>query len=105
MSFLSIHEKFNKPYLPLYKESKIPKTISSLYMEDTVSSTLEKFVECVKSVMQSYQITLWSIYRAGRITASNFKCTVRTNPNKPYISLVNKICYPQQHAFANSATR
>ena len=43
--------------------------------------------------------------QAVRITASNFKCAVQTNPNKPSISLVKKMCYPQQHAFANSATR
>ena len=77
----------------------------------------------VQSAMQSYQVTddeicylekatrlqskckLWSIHRAGRITASNFKLAVRTNPNKPSISLVKKLFYPQQHTFTNSATR
>jgi len=66
------------------------KIIFLLYTEDKVSLSLEELVECAKSVMQSYQITddeisnlekatqlqsrcrLWSIHRAGRITASMF---------------------------------
>ena len=39
------------------------------------------------------------------ITASNFKSAVRTDPDKPSISLVKKLCYPQQHAFSTNATR
>ena len=122
-AIFSVHEKFNTPYLPLSQQRQMPKTISSLYMEEKVGSTHEELVECAKSAIQSYHITeeeicnlenatqlqskcrLWSIHRAGRITASNFKCAVRTNPDKPSVSLVKKICYPQQHAFTNSATR
>ena len=48
---------------------------------------------------------LWSVHRAGRITANNFKCAVQTNPDKPSASLVKKVCYPQQHAITNSTTR
>lgn len=88
-----------------------------------MNSVHEDLVESVKSTMQSYQVTndeicnleketrlqskctLWSVHRAGRITATNFKLAVHTNPNQPFISLVKKLCYPQQHAFTSSATR
>jgi len=93
-------------------------------MEDKVDSVHEELVECAKSTMQSYQVTddeicnlekatrlqskckLWSVHRTGRITVSNFKLALRTNPNRPSISLVKKLCYPLQHGFyTSSATR
>ena len=75
-------------------------------MEDKQNSCYDELVDVSKSVMSSYQTTdeeihnleeasrlqskckLWSIHREGRITASNFKSAVRTNPNKPSVSLV-----------------
>ena len=92
-------------------------------MEDKQSSTYSELVDIAKSVMDSYKATdeeirnleeatqlqskcrLWSIHRAGKITASNFESAVRTNPDKPAISLIRKLCYPQQHALSNSATK
>ena len=92
-------------------------------MEDNQKSSYDEFVDVSKFVMSSYQTTdeeihnleeatrlqskcrLWSIHREGRITASNFKSAVRTNPSKPPVSLVKKLCYPQQHAFTSSATK
>ena len=122
-AIFSVHEKFNTPYIPLSQQRKMPKTISSLYNEEKVSSKHGELVECARLAIQSYDITeeeinnlekatqlqskckLWSIHRAGRITASNFKSAVRTNPNQPSVSLIKRICYPQQHVFTNSATR
>ena len=92
-------------------------------MADKLSSTYSDLVHLAQAKMSSYKITneeiqnleqatqlqskcrLWSAHRAGRITASNFKSAVRTDPCKPSVSLVKKICYPQQHVFSNSATR
>ena len=120
---LSIHEKYNKPYVPLSQQKKLPKTISLYYMEDKQKSSYDELVDVSKSVMSSYQTTdeeihnleeatrlqskcrLWSIHREGRITASNFKSAVRTNPSKPSVSLVKKLCYPQQHVFTSNATK
>lgn len=120
---LSIHEKYNKPYIPLSQQKKLPKTICSYYMEDKQNSLYDELVDVSKSIMSSYEITdeeihnlgkatqlqskcrLWSIHRAGRITASNFKSAVRTNHNKPSVSLVKKLCYPQEHSFTSNATK
>ena len=120
---LSIHEEYNKPYLPLSEQNKLPKTVSSFCMDDKLNSTYSELDNAAHTVMSSYKISdeeshnlqeatqlqskcrLWSTHRAGRITASNFKSAVRTNPDKPSISLVKKLCYPQQHAFSTNAMR
>ena len=90
----------------------MPITVSSFYMDDKVNSTYSELVNAAHTVMSSYKVSdeeihnlqeetqlqskcrLWSIYRAGRITASNFKPAVQTDPDKPSISLVKKLCYP-----------
>ena len=47
---------------------------------------------------------LWTIHRAGRVTASNFKAAVSTNAGNPSISLIKKLCYPEACRFSNAAT-
>ena len=92
-------------------------------MDDKLNSTYSELVNAAHTVMKSYNVSdeeihnlqeatqlqpkcrLWSTHRAGRITASNFKSAVQTDPDKPSISLVKKLCYPQQHAFSTNATR
>ena len=92
-------------------------------MDDYQTSPYAELVDKACSVMSSYKITneeilnleeathlqskckLWSIHRAGRITASNFKSALCTDPCKPSVSLVKRLWYPQQHAFSTSATR
>eukprot|EP00058_Branchiostoma_floridae_P013212 XP_002598700.1 hypothetical protein BRAFLDRAFT_95816 [Branchiostoma floridae] len=39
----------------------------------------------------------WFEYRAGRITASNFRAAVSTNPVSPSVSLIKRICYPEAY--------
>lgn len=48
---------------------------------------------------------LWMKYRAGRITASQLFQAVHTDPNKPAISLVLAICYPESAKFTSTATK
>lgn len=48
---------------------------------------------------------LWFSMREGRITASMFKDSVRTNPDSPAKKLICQICYPQTKKFATEATR
>lgn len=38
-------------------------------------------------------------YRAGRITASNFKSACATSMNKLSLSLIKQICYPRKRIF------
>ena len=120
---LSIHEKYNKPYLPLSEEKKLPKTVSSFYMDEKLNSTYTELIDAAHTIVSSYKVSdeeihnlekvtelqsrcrLWCTHRAGRITASNFKSAVQTYPDKPSVSLVKKLCYPHQHAFSTSATR
>ena len=50
----------------------------------------------------------WFRYRAGRVTASNFKAAARTqaaNPGNLSRSLIKRICYPSTVRFSTAATR
>ena len=47
----------------------------------------------------------WFLHRAGRITASNFKSVVVTNPCMPSQSLIKRICYPEAFKFTTAATK
>ncbi|XP_049267370.1 uncharacterized protein LOC125756543 [Rhipicephalus sanguineus] len=46
----------------------------------------------------------WFTYRAGRITASVAKSVCSTSLDKPSVSLLKKICYPEQQKFTTAAT-
>ena len=49
----------------------------------------------------------WFRYRAGRITASNFRAAIRTqtaNPDNLARSLIKRICYPGSYKFTSAAT-
>ncbi len=48
---------------------------------------------------------LWHIHREGRITASNVKAVIATNPSMPAQSLIKRICYPQAFKFSTESTR
>lgn len=47
----------------------------------------------------------WYEQRAGRITASNFKACVRTNVERPSVSLIKTICYPMKVPVSAPALR
>ena len=106
-------------FLPLSQQKKLPVTISSFCMDDNQISTYVELVDRACSV-SSYKITdekilnleqaiqlqskckLWSIHRAGTTTAGNLKSAVRTDPCKPSVSLVKRLCYPEQRAIQSS---
>ena len=58
-----------------------------------------------KMTREQSRSNAWFQYRAGRITASNFKAAVSTDPAKPAVSLIKRICYPQAYKFSTEATR
>ena len=121
-SILSIHAKYNEPYKPLSVSKCLPATISSLYDSKRENDSLDDLVNYsrrakeeytvtdseVKTLEEStrlqYKCTLWGVHRAGRVTASNFKAAVHTNPEKPSLSLVRKLCYPSVFKFKSAAT-
>ena len=72
----------------------------------TATTMLMQHCEMVEQVTRSQAHSkLWYVYRAGRITASNFKSAVHTNPSNPSTSLIKKICYPQSYKFKTEATQ
>lgn len=46
----------------------------------------------------------WFKYRAGRITASRFKAVCRTNIEKPSLTVIKGVCYPQKVIFYSKQT-
>lgn len=65
----------------------------------------EEMVEHVEGITRNQaKCQKWYAYRAGRITASNMKNVCTTTVSKPSLSLLKKICYPEEHQFSSSAT-
>ncbi|KAH7959762.1 hypothetical protein HPB49_013685 [Dermacentor silvarum] len=46
----------------------------------------------------------WFAFRAGRVTASTAHAACRTTLTQPSVSLVKKICYPEESKFSSPAT-
>uniref|UniRef100_A0A224Z0X7 Inhibitor of growth protein 3 n=1 Tax=Rhipicephalus zambeziensis TaxID=60191 RepID=A0A224Z0X7_9ACAR len=46
----------------------------------------------------------WFAFRAGRVTASTAHASCRTSLNNPSVSLVKKMCYPEESKFFSAAT-
>ena len=55
---------------------------------DSYKATDEEIRNLEDATQLQSKCRLWSINRAGRIIASNFKSGVWTNPNKPAVSLL-----------------
>lgn len=53
---------------------------------------------------QQSKCSAWFKYRAGRVTASVMKSVCRTTTTRPSVSLLKKICYPEQHQISTAAT-
>ena len=48
---------------------------------------------------------MWFQHRAGKVTASNFKSAAHTSGLKPSLSLIKRICYPEEYSFSTEATK
>ena len=68
-----------------------------------ISPAQQRHLESLTRDQSKSQV--WMKYRAGRITASRLFQAVHTDPNKPAISLVRAICYPESVKFSSSATK
>lgn len=71
-------------------------------LEFTVTDSDCEYIEQL-SAEQSKSI-YWYRFRAGRITASNFKKSCRTSLTNPSISLIKTICYPEDTIFYSKNT-
>lgn len=109
-------------YVPDVLKIILPKPIGSLFDKTCVGlplsevlkrcKELEHLVSC--STEQQHAISVltcnqstsrwWIRYRSGRITASIFRKTLRTQLEKPSVSLIKQICYPEAMAFKSEPT-
>ena len=124
-AILSLLPQYCDDYIPRMGKGVLPKPLTDLYdkkcfeiasfsellsecekVYTTATTMLTQHCEMVEQVTRDQAHSkLWYVYRAGRITASNFKNAVHTSPCDPSISLIKKICYPQSYKFKTKATQ
>lgn len=101
----------------------LPKPIGSMFKMDLMGCSLTQLVEKSNELYSQISISFeqreaissltlnqsdsknWFRYTAYRITASKFKCVLKTSIEKPSISLIKEICYPEAFKFTSEATR
>ena len=121
-NILSVHHKFNEPFVPVSQRVQLPPTITSLFEPTKTKLSYDELVVAAENVKSSYSVTdeesrnleevtrlqarykLWEVHRAGRVTASNLRATVHTDANNPSKSLIKRICYPEACKFVSTAT-
>ena len=102
-------------YLPLLaKCEEVTRTLKVLYYifgqwliggHLCLQVNLEQVVLLEKSTRGQACNKSWFQQREGRITASNFKAVVRTDPSMPAMSLIKRICYSEAFKFTSESTR
>ncbi|WAR31610.1 ING4-like protein [Mya arenaria] len=118
---LSVIEPYAADYVPTCEKRDFPLILSELKDPDmigeplcTVQSKCKNIrVSCSKEQSENVEVEtrlqskskLWNQFRAGRITASNMRSVVFTDPDKPSKSLVKKICYPETQCFQTEAMK
>ncbi|CAN7941855.1 unnamed protein product [Ixodes pacificus] len=78
--------------------SRTDKVLAELVVSEEMVTNVEK------STRAQSKCAKWYSYRAGRITASVMKSVCSTSVTQPSISLLKKICYPEQNTFTSAAT-
>ena len=84
----------NKPYEELI--------IATKNMNINITTEEVKIIE--ENTRNQSKSSLWFKYRAGRITASQFKFVCRTSLEKPSLTVLKSICYPEKVLFHSKAT-
>ncbi|XP_061879548.1 uncharacterized protein LOC133631368 isoform X2 [Entelurus aequoreus] len=124
LAILSIVPDYADNFEPRAVKRKLPVPLSQLYDSGNMKLSLDELaLKCRSELEKLHSITrkqisaveeeswgqatstTWFQQRAGRITASNFKATTRTNVSKPSKSLIKRICYPELCRFSTAATR
>ena len=119
---LSLVHPYSDEYIPKSLDGSLPKLLTELFDKAHLQATLNELVVMAEGAMTSYKCTMsevqaaeeatkdqanskvWFQLRAGRVTASNLKAVCSTKPEKPSVSLVMTICYPELKKFRSSAT-
>jgi len=95
------------PLTSLFKQDYASLSVAELITAaETVNVTVsDDDIELIELATRTQSTSQdWYLYRAGRITASNFKEACCTDPEKPSVSLLKRICYPGEHRFKALAT-
>lgn len=103
----------------MYQPPKsLPNGLETLFNEDLEGCTYEELIaqpidltisiehikEIESATREQAQNNIWFKYRAGRITASKFKTACRAKLEKPPLSLIKGVCYPQKVIFNSKQT-
>ncbi len=97
-------------FIPAALKVSLPEPLPSMYRKELEGKPLEATYEAFDRAHSSLIVTeeqstaieiltrkqrdsiLWPEYRAGRVTASNLKRCVSTDPEKPSVSLLKSVC-------------
>lgn len=117
---LMVHPKYQNMFKSPCR--KMPLLLRSLTCPEAQSENLQELIQRAENFVvdlsvtpemvqhveemtrQQSSCTDWYAYRAGRVTASEMKNVCSTNIANPSVSLVKKICYPEEHKFSTAAT-
>lgn len=121
-AILALIEPYAADYVPHSLGEHMLKTLGEIFSKDNLSLNLEQHVEMGEQSMYLYDVSrkqqkyvfretlqqaktkLWFNIRAGRVTASKLEAVFSTKPEKPALSLIMGICYPELSKFKNAAT-
>ncbi|CAN8014073.1 unnamed protein product, partial [Ixodes persulcatus] len=104
-------------------QAREPSPLRGIFNQEALSDTLGKLIERAEAFFASFSVSAamvkfaeattraqskcpkWYTYRAGRITASTMKSVCSTSVEKPSLSVLKRICYPEDNKFSTPATR
>ena len=77
-------------------------TLAGNYLQEKVTPVMVDRLEQV--TREQSKSKHWFRFRAGRITASQLKQVLHTDPHQPSLSLLKSVCYPEIRRFSTKAT-
>lgn len=92
----NLPQTLDKLFDPIYQNYSLD-NLRSLNVDLSISKEEQNAVE--KKTANQSNSNSWFKYKAGRITASNFKSACRTSIDRPSLSLIKSICYPLKVSF------
>ncbi|XP_060078126.1 uncharacterized protein LOC132557634 [Ylistrum balloti] len=119
---LSLMPGYAEHFKPASLSVHLPKVLSELYNEEYVGMTEDElhnqcdiiFDDIIVTASQAAAVEErtrrqasskdWFRFRSGRITASRLHAVCHTNPEKPSLSVIKSVCYPESLKFRSKAT-
>lgn len=110
-------------FVPAALKVALPEPLPSMYRKELEGESVEAINEAFERAQSSLTFTqeqseaiefltrkqrdsiLWPEYRAGRVTASNLKRCLSTDPENPSVSLLKSVCYPNSYKLNTDAIR